>query len=54
MGDDATVLDLYYHYDATSFKGYRDWASSQIEISKPPVERWIEPSRYKKSLLEFE
>ena len=54
MGDDATVLDLYYHYDATSFKGYRDWASSQIEISKPPVEKWIEPSRYKKSLLEFE
>ena len=23
------------------------WAASQIEIKKPPVDKWIEPSRYK-------
>ncbi len=54
LGDDATTLDLSYYFDASSFDGYKQWAASQIEISKPPVEKWIEPSRYKKSLLEFE
>lgn len=54
LGNSASVLDLPYYYDTTSFEGYREWAASQIEIKKPPVDKWIEPSRYKKSLLEFE
>tara|TARA_Y100001938_G_scaffold137260_1_gene201191 strand:- start:354 stop:1235 length:882 start_codon:yes stop_codon:yes gene_type:complete len=54
LGDASVTHDLPYYYDVTSFEGYKRWASSQIEISKPPVEKWITPSRYKKSLLEFE
>jgi len=54
LGGDAGTLDLTYYYDVTSFEGYRQWAASQIEIPKPPVEKWIEPSRYKKSLLQFD
>lgn len=54
LGDGFSKLDLPYYYDATSFKGYRDWTASKIQINKPPVDKWIEPSKYKKSLLEFE
>tara|TARA_B100001250_G_C19799826_1_gene790499 strand:- start:696 stop:1574 length:879 start_codon:yes stop_codon:yes gene_type:complete len=54
LGDAAGTLDLSYYHDATSFEGYRQWASSQIEIKKPLVENWIQPSRYKKSLLQFD
>lgn len=54
LGNEATSLDLNYYFDATSFEGYRQWAGSGVEIKKPPVDKWIEPSRYKKSLLEFE
>ena len=54
LGTPTVTHDLSYYYDVTSFEGYKRWAASQIEISKPPVEKWITPSRYKKSLLEFE
>lgn len=54
LGEEAKTLELGYYYDVTSFEGYREWAASQIEIKKPPVDKWIEPSRYKKSLLQFD
>lgn len=54
LGGDAEILDLPYYFDATSFDGYKQWAESDIAIEKPVVEKWIEPSRYKKSLLGFE
>ena len=54
LGEDATTLNLPYYFDSTSFSGYRQWAESGVKIDKPVVEKWIEPSRYKKSLLEFE
>ena len=54
LGTPTVTHDLSYYYDVTSFEGYKRWAASQIEISKPPVEKWITPSRYKKSLLQFE
>ena len=53
LGRNYSKLDLPYYYDATSFKGYRDWAASKIQINKPPVDKWIEPSKYKKNLLQF-
>ncbi len=54
LGDASTTHDLNYYCDITSFEGYRAWAASEVDITKPPVEKWITPSRYKKSLLEFE
>lgn len=54
LGDADNTLDLDYYHDVTSFKGYRQWASSQIEIKKPLVDNWLTPSKYKKSLLDFE
>lgn len=54
LGGSAATLDLNYYHDVTSFEGYKQWASSDVEISKPLVEKWIEPSRYKKSLLQFD
>ena len=54
LGSPTVTHDLSYYYDVTSFEGYKRWAASKIKISKPPVEKWITPSRYKKSLLEFE
>lgn len=54
LGEEANTLDLDYYHDVTSFAGYRGWASSEVEIKKPPVDKWLEPSRYKKSLLQFD
>ena len=54
LGDEASIVDLDYYFDATSFEGYRRWMQSEVEIKKPAVKRWIEPSRYKKSLFEFD
>jgi hypothetical protein len=54
LGEDATTLDLSYYFDASSFDGYKQWAESGVKIDKPVVERWIESSKYKKSLFEYQ
>ena len=54
LGEEAECLDLDYYFDSTSFEGYREWASSDVAIEKPVMKKWIQPVRYKKSLVKFD
>ena len=47
-------IDIDDYHDAHSWETYRLYMQSDAYIEKPPVANWIAPSRYKKSLLDFE
>ena len=51
--EETRYLDLDYYYDVGSWKGYREYMRSDMEIEKPLCDEWIKPTKYKKSLMNF-
>lgn len=55
LGEEGSLnIDIDEYHDVSSWQGYRQYMKSDMNVMKPPVENWLTPSRYKKSLLDFE
>ena len=52
--EDTQHIDIDDYYDVSTWEGYRLYMKSDLDVKKPPINNWLTPSRYKKSLLDFE